>query len=219
MSAYFRRAAEDDFLRDTIMDNRLYLGLLDYAIDEEITDIEALCLIRFFAEKRDLRSDKLLTPYIRDLAERDIIFDFFREYRDIIPMLGLFDGDVFIEYRGRAGAKVELNYVIEQSGNDEADYRVETMREVFPGVYQMRVLVFPGEIIQYYITEYRGGTAKPIRSGVVRSEERLLEGHGRYEILQDAMVSYGMGDIDSFMELTGDYLTKDKLVREVLWAE
>ena len=219
VSAYFRRAAEDDFLRDTIMDNRLYLGLLDYAIDEEITDIEALCLIRFFAEKRDLRSDKILTPYIRDLAERDIIFDFFREYRDIIPMLGLFDGDVFIEYRGRAGAKVEFNYVIEQSENDEADYRVETMREVFPGVYQMRVLVFPGEIIQYYITEHRDGTAKPIRSGVVRSEERLLEGHGRYEILQDAMVSYGMGDIDSFMELTGDYLTKDKLVREVLWAE
>ena len=134
-------------------------------------------------------------------------------------MLGLFDGDVFIEYRGRAGAKVELNYVIEQSGNDEADYRVETMREVFPGVYQMRVIVFPEEIIQYYITEYRGGTAKPIRSAVVRSEERLLEGHGRYEILQDAMVSYGMGDIDSFMELTGDYLTTDKLVREVLWAE
>jgi hypothetical protein len=219
VSRYYRRAAEDAFLKDTLMDDRLYMGLLEYAIDEDITDIEALCLIRFYAGRRDLRADKILYPYVRDMAERDIVFEFFMDYRNLFPGLDLFAEEIFIEYRGTPGARVELNYVIDQDGVYDVDYCVERMKELFPGVYQTRCIVYPGELLQYYITENGGARSGPVRSGVEKSMEQLSNRSRRYDILQDALTSRRMGDTESFLELTEDYMIKEKVVREVIWEE
>lgn len=213
---YFRRAAEDNFMRDTILDDRLFMGMLDFAMDEKISDVEALCLIQFFEAKRDLRSDRILYPYIRDLAERDIIFDFFLSYKDLIPSLKLFDEDMFIDYRSEPGCRVILNYFLESRETGETDYRTEVMREVCPGVYQARGIIFPGETLQYYLTVDGLGHT---RSDIERSEERLSNGDGRYEILQDALTSLDMGDTESFVELSEDYMIKDRIVKEIIWAE
>lgn len=213
---YFRRMAEDNFLKDTLLDDRLYMGLLDFAIDEEITDLEALCLIRFFVQRRDMRSDRILYPYIRSLAERDIIFDFFLYYSDLIPALKLFADNLFVDYRTEAGRRVIFNYCLEEPAMDNVVYRTMEMRELYPGVYQARGTVFPGEVLQYYITvDGKGHT----RSDIEVPEERFVNGDGRYEILQDALTCLDMEDYDSFTELAEDYIIKDRIVREVLWAE
>ena len=214
---YFLKAAEDNFLKDTVLDDRLFMGLLDFAIDEEITDVEALCLIRFYEGRRDMRSDKILYPYIRDLAERDIVFDFFVSYKDLIPALALFSEDVFIEHRAERGLTVTLNYCLETDNEDAAvDYKTEEMKELYPGMYQARGTIFPGETMQYYITVSDRGAAA---SDIERSEERLMNGDKRYDILQDAITSLNMGDTDSFTELCEDYIIKDRIVRDVIWAE
>ncbi len=213
---YFRRAAEENFMRDTILDDRLFMGMLDFAIDEKISDVEALCLIQFYEARRDIRSDKILYPYIRDLAERDIIFDFFLSYKDLIPSLALFGEDMFIDHRSESGCRVIMNYCLEDNDTDEVEYKTEVMREVYPGVYQARGIIFPGETLQYYLTvEGIGHT----RSDIERSEERLTNGDKRYEILQDALTSLNMGDNESFVELCEDYIIKDRIVKEIIWAE
>lgn len=211
---YFRRAAEDDFLRDILLNDRLYIGLLEYAIDETLSDIEALCLIRFFESRRDMRSDRILYPYIRDLTERDIIFDFFLSYKDLIPVLELFSEDVFIEHRTDPGSRVVLNYCLESDNEGSVNYRNEIMKELYPGVYQARGVIFPGETLQYYITVEGKGHAG---SNIERSEERLTNGETRYEILQDALTSLVMEDTESFAELAEDYIIRDRIVREVIW--
>ncbi|MBQ7583400.1 MAG: hypothetical protein IJT24_02215, partial [Lachnospiraceae bacterium] len=213
---YFERAAEDNFLNDTLLDDRIFIGLLDFAIDEKISDIEALSLIRFFEGRRDMRTDRILFPYIRDLAERDIIFDFFISYMDLIPSLSLFSEDVFVRHRNDPGCRVVLNYCLDDENAEKAEYKTEVMKEIYPGVYQARGAIFPGETLQYYITvEGRGATF----SDIERSEDRLTNGDKRFEILQDALTSLHMGDSDSFVELCEDYIIKDRIVREVIWAE
>ena len=70
--------------------------------------------------------------------------------------------------------------------------------------------------MQYYITvEGKGHTF----SDIERSEERLTNGDSRFEILQDALTSLKMGDDDSFVELCEDYIIKDRIVKEIIWAE
>ena len=199
-----------------MLDDRLYIGLLDFAIDGEINDIEALCLIRFYEGRRDMRTDRILYPYLRSLAERDIIFDFFLSYKDLIPSLELFSEDMFIEHKSDPGLKVTLNYCLETSPVENPSFKSEDMREVCPGVYQARGAIFPGECLQYYITVEGIG---PARSDIERSEDSLRNGSGRYEILQDALLSLNMQDKDSFIELVEDYMIKDKIAREVIWAE
>ena len=230
VSQYFRESAKEAFLKDTVLDDRFFMGLLDFAMDEEISDVEALCLIRFFSDKRDLRSDRILYPYIRELAERDVVFDFFLRYRDLIPSLDLFSHDVFIDYRTEAAKRVTFNYCLDYDEGNSVSYKSQPMRELYPGIYQTRFDVFPGETIQYYITEEnirdeedeeepqdseRGLT----RSGVERSADELNGGNGRYDILQDAILTYNMKDTDSFMELAEDYIRKDRIVREIIWEE
>lgn len=216
VSEYFKRSAEDNFYRDTVFDDRLFMGMLDFAIDEKLTDAEALCLIRFFEQKRDMRTDKILYPHIRDLAERDIVFDFFLSYKDLLPALSLFDEYVFLDYRGAPGKNVTLSYCLNAGESRDINYKKEEMRELYPGVYQSRGLVFPGEELLYYITV--DGDDHTL-SDVVRSEERLTNGDKRYDILQDALLSLQMEDMDSFLELCEDYMIKDKIVKEVIWAE
>ncbi len=213
---YFRKAAEDNFINDTILDDRLFIGLLDFAIDEKISDIEALCLIRFYEGRRDMRSDRILYPYIRDLAERDIVFDFFISYKDLIPSLELFQDFMFVEHRNDPGYRVILNYCLEDSDTENPEYRSENMKELYPGLYQSRGIIFPGETLQYYITvDGKGHTF----SDIERAEDRMSGGDGRFEILQDALTSLGMGDNDSFVELCEDYIIKDRIVKEIIWAE
>ena len=199
-----------------MLDDRFFIGLLDFAIDEEINDVEALALIRFYEGRRDLRSDKILYPYIRDLAERDIVFGFFLSYTDLLPSLKLFSEEAFIEVRIRPSCRVVLNYCLEDDESEDIDYRTEVMKELYPGLYQSRGTIFSGEYLQYYITVEGSGH---IKSDEERSEERLTNGSGRFEILQDALISLGMDDTDSFTELTEDYIIKDRIVREIIWAE
>lgn len=213
---YFRKAAEENFLNDTLLDDRLFIGLLDFAIDEKISDIEALSLLRFFEGRRDMRTDRILYPYLRDLAERDIIFDFFVSYKDLIPSLSLFGNDVFIEHRNDPGRRAVLNYCLEDEDTEKLEFKTEPLNEIYPGLYQARGKIFPGETLQYYITvEGKGHTF----SDIERSEDRLSNGDTRYEILQDAMTSLDMDDSDSFVELCEDYIIKDRIVKEIIWAE
>ncbi len=229
VSQYFRKSAKEGFLKDTILDDRFYIGLLEFAMDEEISDVEALCLIRFYSDKRDMRTDRILLPYIRDLAERDVVFGFFLRFSDLLPSLEIFKRETFIDYRGKPAKKVVFNYCLDYSEGDAIKYNSIVMREFYPGIYQTRFEVFPGETIQYYITEGEdrqnpeggvyGEDEAPMRSGVERSLDELTDGSSRYDILQDAILTYNMEDMDSFIELAGDYLRKDRIVREIIWEE
>ncbi len=107
-----------------------------------------------------------------------------------------------------------LNYCLESDNEGSVNYRTEIMKELYPGVYQARGVIFPGETLQYYITVEGKGHAG---SNIERSEERLTNGETRYEIIQDAMTSLVMEDTESFAELAEDYIIRDRIVREVIW--
>ena len=108
-----------------------------------------------------------------------------------------------------------MNYRLDDE-EEMAEFKTEVMRELFPGVYQARGAIFPGETLQYYITvEGRGATF----SDVERADERLTNGEKRFDILQDALASLKMEDNESFIELCEDYIIKDRIVKEIIWAE
>ena len=96
----------------------------------------------------------------------------------------------FLEYHTRPGRQIRISF-----RGEEEQYRTGELTEVYPGVYVREFLLFPGETIQYYLTEMIDGERVVTESRCISNQNRLsMEGEGRYAWLCTMTAAKEAGD-------------------------
>ncbi len=96
----------------------------------------------------------------------------------------------FLEYHTRPGRQIRISF-----RGEEEQYRTGELTEVYPGVYVREFLLFPGETIQYYLTEMIDGERVVTESRCISNQNRLsMEGEGRYACLCTMTAAKEAGD-------------------------
>lgn len=224
-TAYLSYNAYEYFVRERITDPQIFSELIHlYKEGRSLNDVCMLALIQFYSTaERDENVNAVLIRFIRNMLKRDVLFEFFRSYRDIVPELAMYDDVSLIEYRTNPRNRVVLHFVINDGQADTVSYEKEDMANMYGGIFSKRFTLFFGECLQYYITEEMSGRENLTSSGVLEVSESSAAGAGdggesngsRYAMINDILISRALEDYDSMDDIIRQYIRKSVIVAQV----
>ncbi|MBR2275686.1 MAG: hypothetical protein IJ873_06460 [Lachnospiraceae bacterium] len=212
--AYLSYQAYEYFAKDRLLGDTLFTHMIkNYQLGEEINDAVKLALLKHFSEEENAvtpRISEMLCSFLIDFLHRNIYYNFFKEYRNILPELSSYEDKTIIEYRTNPAHRVILHYLLEDSEAHNDQYVTEEMRCLFGGVFVKEFVLFFGESLQYYIMEEENGEEKLTFSNSVGISETISgDDSSRYHMLNDMAVARNMHDYDTFLRLIEEYSEKD----------
>ncbi|MDR2546970.1 MAG: DUF5717 family protein [Lachnospiraceae bacterium] len=164
--AYVKSAAADYFLMDKITDV-IIMGRIERLCDSGMeTDIICqLAYLKYYSQQRDdIDSEvhRYLAIFLQKMLDKGIYFAFFKEYMDILPLVGQLLDKTIIEYNTvKAGCYGFTPYIRSHCGPDHigsssADWLSrqsppEAMQEMYPGIFVKQYILLPGEWLSYEI--------------------------------------------------------------------
>ena len=217
--AFLTRCAYDYFVKERLTDDVIFREISRLMRKKDVARVCKLALLKYYAESKEELSSEMgaqLEEVLHEMLSDKIHLNFFRNYigKSTIqePLLMELMDKTIVEYRGRPGAKVTIHYIIQQEGNEEAEYRTELMREVFGGVCFKEFILFFGESLQYYITEEWNGEEQLTESGdLQKSDIHGKNPDWRYEMINDILVSCVLEDFDTLDGLMDQYYRREYL--------
>ncbi len=217
-NAFLDYLSYEYFVKKSIVDSRIFKALTErYRRNGELSDMASLAVLKFYSEGYygDREIKKFLSPLVDNLLNKNMIFEFFREYREYVPALSLYHDRTFVEYRTEPFKRVTIHYCIFDEETERNTYIEENMDEICQGVYTRDFVLFFGEKLQYYITEEEGNEMNPTKSEEI---ERDLTGEGRtdsrYDFINDMLLSESVNDDPSLEDLMEQYLELSEKVEE-----
>lgn len=224
--AYLSYNAYEYFVKDRVMDARIFLQILNqHQMGEELNDVCKLSVIRAFAEDGAIRDamreymgsvEEMLCGFIRDMLRRKVFFCFFMNYENQIPELEIYKDKTIVEYKTFPNSRVILHYVQERENEESVVYIKEEMKNMYGGIFSKEFVLFFGETLQYYITEEIRGKEFLTQSKVITKNDINMDGReSRYDMLNDITVSQTLQDDFSLLKLMEGYMKKKQLVDRI----
>ena len=193
--------------------------------NEPVTELCRIACLTYYAANRDAadaQTAKLLGELGTELLKANRLHPVLREFPDLIPGAKLLLDKTFVVYRGDPEKGAVLNYRILRQGDAEAEYESVSMRHICSGIFTAGFILFPGENLQYYVTE-PDSPAAILDSGLLKAEDAPHAPHGRYGLLSAATAEY-LEDCQSRnasrqnLELLKRYLYTDFCEKELFRA-
>jgi hypothetical protein len=212
--AYVIQGCFDYFVRENTADEILFHYVLDdHIAGMALPKVCKLAFLKYYAEnpKHGSREvDNALDTFLREMMAEKLHFEFYRKLKTQKYLLGELSDKVIVEYRTKPGGKARIHYVITQEGGASQDYLSETMRDVFWGICCKEFILFFGETLEYYVTEEIGGKETMTIRGKLQGPEPDKENAGtKFGMINDMVVSQGMGDEEALDEALENYYFKE----------
>ena len=217
-TAYLSFSAYEYFIKERIMDERIFEELTGvYRDGRPLNDVCMLAQIQFYSDReRTEEINDIMAVFIHNMLKRNVLFEFFRKYRDIVPELSMYDDVSLIEYRTNPRNRVVLHYILNDGRENTVNYVREEMVNMYGGIFSRRFVLFFGETLQFYITEEYSGSENLTSSGVLEISDTGSGGRdSRYEMLNDMLLSRTLEDYDSFDEILKSYMQRKYITDRV----
>lgn len=223
---------DEELVLDCMRDTAYEYFVMDYVVDSvffdmlyeryrQTGDIELLfrlALLKFWAEDRKNCENVMretIVLFVEDLLQQNMCFAFYQGLADIVPQLRYYMDKIFVEYKSKPGVRVHIHYLLDTDENQK-DYEIEEMQEMYGGIYVKTYSLFHGESLQYYITEHVDGEDRVMESNTLFGEDlQNIEREGRFFRINDILVSLAMQDTATAGQMLEEYMKQDYCTREL----
>lgn len=192
-----------------------------YRLGEKLTDMCRIAFLQYYAKNRsavDEQVEKAIRQLGGALLQENRLLPVLKEFADIVPGAQLLLDKTFVVYQGSREKKAVLNYRVLQGDDVSEDYQSVEMMHVYEGIYVMTFILFPGESLQYYVTEAGAGDGIA-DSGLLRASECTGRGQdSRYGMLSNVAAQQLAGQRQS-LELLNRYLYTEYCVNELFGVQ
>lgn len=157
---------------------------------------------------------ELIDIQVHRFMKMGIILPFFKRFCDVIHIHSQISDRFFIEYMTSASNKVTLHY---QLADEEEDYKVEVMPNVFLGIHIKDFILFYNENIRYYITEEsKDGQVVITESvNVTLGQDMKLEEDTWYNQINFLLTALEMKDEKTLLEGIENFVTTKHLANDL----
>lgn len=224
--AFLAQCSYDYFVKERVTDSFIFQKIQErYERGEELQRVNKLAYLKYFAEnplELGERQASLVIPFLREMADEKIHFNFFREYlngkgklkaalvREFADILREMEDKTIIEYRTRPGGKARIYYVIVHDNGESGGYLSEYMWDVYGGVCFKEFVLFFGENLQYYIMEETDEGEELTESGNLQRSDTLGEKvDSRFDLINDIVISKTLQDYDTLDGLLQEYFRRE----------
>ncbi|MBQ7065816.1 MAG: hypothetical protein IJN92_03260 [Lachnospiraceae bacterium] len=213
VEGYLSESAYEYFVKEQITEERLFENMISfYKKKGKLSKVCMLAFLKYFSKGEgtlSLEEKQMIQSFLMQMLKQDTFFPFYLEYRDIFPVINLYNNYTFIEYRGEPGSRAVIHYVIEKEGGFCSKYQNEEMQEVYGNIFLKKFVLFFGERLQYYITEIKNGKETLTESGTIEKNDTVGErAENRYKIINEMAMSQSLKEYDSMTEIAGEYAKK-----------
>lgn len=213
VEGYLSESAYEYFVKEQLTEERLFANMISfYKKKGKLSKVCMLAFLKYFSKGEgtlSLEEKQMIQNFLMQMLKEDTFFPFFLEYRDVLPIINLYNNYTYIEYRGEPGSKAVIHYVIEKEGGFCSKYQNEEMQEIYGNIFLKKFVLFFGERLQYYITEIKNGKESLTESGTLERNDTVGEGtESRYKIINDMAMSHSLEEYDSMTEIAGEYAKK-----------
>lgn len=214
--AFLAQCALEYFVHDRLTESYVFQEIQNmYRRQESVNRVCKLGFLKYYAENRDELNEEtgqLVESFLMDMLAEGIHLEFFREYREYPNVQQELADKTIIEYHAAPGNKACIHYVKLYENGESDEYRAEYMKEVYGGVCFKEFILFFGESLQYYITEEKNGEEQLTESGTLqKSDTKSSEESGRYQLINDIVISKTLEDFDTMDDLLEEYYRKEFL--------
>lgn len=193
-----------------------YLGM-ELEKGDTLNEICEAAYVKYYAEENASEETlQLCNRIIKHLVSKDILFEFYKKYQKRIELPGTIIENAIVEYRAKPEQKVEIHYMMTSGKETSQEYRNEEMKEVFPGIYTKRILLFYGENLMYYITEESSSSQNLTESRNYYIDSDTFDSdESRYSKLNEILVCKEMREESTIRDMMKSYYVEDMLVRQL----
>lgn len=214
--AFLTQCAREYFVRERVTEEYVFQEIRRfYDAAEPVQKIWRLAYLKYYAENPEEKNpaDKeLLEAFLQETIKEGIYMELFRKYKEFPGIQQLMADKTIIEYHASTGSRVSIHYVVLYENGEADEYREEAMQEIYGGVYYKKFTFFFGESVQYYITEEKDGEEQLTESGTLQNREtRESTDSGRYQLINDIVISRKMEDYDTMDNLLEEYFRNEFL--------
>lgn len=189
-----------------------YLGA-ELEKGDTLNDICEAAYLKYHAEENTSDNEFLLCERLmKHLVSKDIIFEFYKQYKDKAGIPYQAVENTVMEYRTKPDRKVYIHFMVTNGGVASEEYHTEEMSEVFPGIYTKKLLLFYGENLMYYITEESmdSGNLTESRNYYIDSDMSGSD-ESRYSKLNEILVCKEMKEESTIREMMKSYYIENMM--------
>lgn len=142
-----------------------------YRLGEALTDMCRIACLQYFSRNRaamDSSVERIVQEIGSGFLRENRILPVLKEFPELIPGAELLLDKTFVTCQGLPGQKMLLNYRVLAEDGEQGDYQSVEMLHVYEGISVMTFILFPGENLQYYISE-ADHPEKIVDSGMLKS--------------------------------------------------
>lgn len=215
--AYIAENAYQYFVKQAKIDEKVFEYIAAFLIEEKtMPQVCAMGYLKHYAEysrERLTETHILLLQKILDtLCTENILFAFYADYKGCLAIPYNAADKTTIEYRAPSTARVQIFY----RRNEEEDYQSEVLSCVAGGVYTKSFSLFYGDSIQYYFTEENHLESKRTETGsVLCNNVTPKEPEGRYDYINDMLVSMEMHDMATMKKIMQGYCVQNYVTQQL----
>jgi len=222
----------DYFVRGEVTKSYYYERIGDLVMGGvDVPDICKMAYLSYYADdytsgKKDVYANSIIEGFLDDLISKNYVFAFYKKYLGVSNKMRKFADKTILEYRTNKSSTCTVHYMLISDDSNEKDYKSMEMTESIDGIYTAMFVLFFGEKIQYYITEEKNEeeSSMPMASGMQQltqsgmltpMQTNVLSEDGRFNIINEMIVSSAMNDLEKSRKLAGDYFKNRFLVDEL----
>ncbi|MGB4661354.1 MAG: DUF5717 family protein, partial [Mobilitalea sp.] len=199
-------------MHDRAINSELF-AIIRRELNYEENDICHLAWLKHNASNKKLAESEISFAElgIDYFVKKDIILDFFQDYKKILHLPARILDKCFLFYKTDPNREVYIHYSLLKS--KEQEYITEKMKNVFMGIRSKEFVLFYHESLQYYITEEIGEENIITESSDLQYEcEPPEEDESKYSQINLMLMALEMKEENTLLDMMENYIKKDYLI-------
>ncbi len=203
LRAYISYTAYKYFVKDRVT-NPEFFEILRADPSLENSKIGILALLKFYSTKEKLTQEEkdFSDSHIRHFLQKKVVFAFFKDFKDKLVLPSLMMDKCYVEYRTDPKKTVSIHYTT----GERTELLVEQMNDCGYGIFVKELILFHGETLQYFITEYDGENEEITESHCAQYlDEGGHEKETKYDKINNILIAMEMKDYKTTVQLMEQY--------------
>lgn len=184
----------------------------------EENDICFLALLKYYSVQTGEYTDAQLAFISKKLEyfeRKGMLFPFFRNFAAPVQIPFSMHDKYYVEYHTDMRNRVRINYCL-TDGTEDTGFVTEDMTDKGYGIFIKEFTLFYGEMLQYYISEEKGGESVITESCEVSLEPELIgTDETRYHQLNLIITAREMNDNKTMQKLLENYIKNDYICKRL----
>jgi hypothetical protein len=175
-----------------------------------------LAMLKHYADKKSLttKEEEYVVTTLKEFIDKEMYFKFYEQFGERILKPYCYEGKYMVEFKTDKDKSVFIHF-IQEDFTGEGEYRIEEMKQTYPGIYNKIFTLFYGDKVQYYITEV-SDTDNLVKNNIIaKNEIDLNSAQSRYNLLNDMTVALEVQDDKTLLELMKKYAVSSQAVEKL----